>query len=54
MSLATNTDSIAVSQFVSVSDRNVQITTLILSDEETNRENEQLVYLKPEKNCGKK
>ena len=44
MSLATNTDSIAVSQFVSVSDRNVQITTLILSsDEETNRENEQLV-----------
>ena len=50
MSLAANTDSIAVSQFVSVSDRNVQITTLILSSgEETNRENEQLVYLKPEK-----
>ena len=47
--MAANTDSIAVSQFVSISDRNVQITTLILSDEETNRENEQLVYLKPEK-----
>ena len=49
MSLAANTDSIAVSQFVSVSDSEVQITTLILSDEETNRENEQLFDLKPEK-----